>query len=293
MKAYSDILRTIIDYGEERGDRTGTGTKSIFSSTFVHDLSKGFPLLTGKEMNLHLIVAELVWFLKGNTNVDVLRELTWGLGSKKKTIWDANYDNQGVALGYSKGELGPIYGKQWRGFGSYYKTEHGNLKPSGVIVDQLQDIITEAKRNPESRRLLVSAWNPLELDKMALPPCHWAFELYISNGKLNLKWHQRSVDVFLGLPFNIASYALLAHILASILGLEPGLLIGDLSNVHIYSNHIDQVMEYLSRDTRELPSLVMPKLNDLDEITSYKFDLKSIFVEGYNPHPSIKAPMAV
>lgn len=194
MEEYSRILRKIKEEGTERGDRTGTGTISIFSETFVHDLSTGFPLLTGKAMPLKLITAELIWFLRGSSNVDELRELTFGLGSKSKTIWDDNYNKQGVALGYSKGELGPVYGKQWRGFGSYYKTEHGNLKPIGVKYDQIEELIKEAKNNPESRRLLLSAWNPLELDKMALPPCHWAFELYIDGDRLNLKWHQRSIN---------------------------------------------------------------------------------------------------
>lgn len=291
MKQYKELLQKILDEGTIRGDRTGTGTISIFDAKLSFDLRKGFPACTTKTLAWKAIVGELLWFITGSSNVDKLRELTHGLLGRGKTIWDANYEKQGKDLGFRSGELGAVYGRQWRAFGTYSKTETGSLKLEGNSVDQLADLIKEAASNPESRRLLVSAWNPLALDISALPPCHWAFEVYIDNGFLDLKWHQRSVDVFLGLPFNIASYALLQSILAHLLGLQPRFLVGDLSNVHIYANHVEQVKEQLSREPRELPTLVMPEISSLESLKY--LEARDFKLEGYNPHPTIKAEMAV
>lgn len=290
MLQYLNLLEEIWTEGTERGDRTGTGTLSIFDAKVKFDLRKGFPATTTKKLAWNAVVAELLWFLSGSSNVDKLRERTHGLLGRKKTIWDANYDKQGVALGLTGGELGAVYGRQWRAFGNYKITDHGNLELVGESFDQIVELLKEASENPESRRLLVSAWNPNALEVSSLPPCHWAFELYIDNGFLDMKWHQRSVDVFLGLPFNIASYALLQHIFAKLLGLTPRMLVGDLTNVHIYQNHKEQVQEQMTRTCFDSPKLVLPEFASLDELL-YK-DAKDFKLEGYTSHEAIKAPMS-
>lgn len=291
MKQYKELLQKILDEGTERGDRTGVGTISIFDARFEHDMREGFPALTTKKLFWRGVVGELLWFLSGSSNVDTLREYTYGLLGRQKTIWDDNYNNQAKGLGYRGGELGPVYGKQWRAFGVYEQTDNGGIKLVGDSIDQITELLKEASTNPESRRLLVSAWNPLAVDISALPPCHWAFEVYIDNGFLDFKWHQRSVDVFLGLSYNIASYALLQSILAKLLNLQPRKLVGDLTNVHIYRNHVDQVKEQLTRGPYPLPSLVMPEFTTLDDL---KFKEATDFsLSNYEHHPTIKAEMAI
>jgi thymidylate synthase len=291
MKSYLDIVEHVLNNGTKRENRTGIDTISVFDAKFEHDMSEGFPLLTTKKINLKNILAEQLWMISGSTNVDRLRELTHGLASKAKTIWDDNYQNQGRDLGYTKGELGPVYGAQWRGFGEHYEiTEHGNLSVTGKQVDQLKEVVNLIKTGPNSRRLLVSAWNPLALDKMALPPCHWAYEFYVEGNTLNLKWHQRSVDLFIGLPYNIAGYAFILSLVAHITGYKPGKLIGDLSNVHIYENHIEQCKLQLSREPRKLPTLSFNKsISSIDSII-YPSDFELI---GYDPHPFIRGEMAI
>lgn len=291
MKQYKELLTHILAEGTERGDRTGTGTISIFDARFEHDLREGFPAMTTKTLFWKGVVGELLWFLSGSSNVDTLREYTHGLLGRGKTIWDDNYNNQAKDLGYRRGELGPVYGRQWRAFGVYEITENGGTSLIGEGIDQIALLLDEAKKNPESRRLLVSAWNPLAVNISALPPCHWAFELYIDNGFLDLKWHQRSVDVFLGLSFNIASYALLLSIFAKLLELTPRKLVGDLTNVHIYKNHIEQVKEQLTREPRTLPKLIMPEFSSLAELKH--LEARDFKLEGYYPHPPIKAIMAI
>lgn len=279
MKEYVDLVSDVIANGRKKTDRTGVGTRSVFGRMLRFDLSKGFPATTCKRLAFLGVAGEALWFIQGSTNVEHLRKLTHGENSTKRTIWDANYEEQAINLGYSDGHLGPVYGKQWRAF--------GNKNP----VDQLQKVIDQIKSNPDSRRLLVVAWNPEDIDTMALPPCHYAFQFEVYNGKLSLMWSQRSVDVGLGLPFNIASYALLVHIVADICGLSVGELIFSGADVHIYENHVDDLVEIFSRDIRPLPTLIMPKiesLSDLRGLTASDFHLAN-----YNPHPAIKMPMAV
>jgi thymidylate synthase len=290
MLQYKQLLEKILVEGTTRGDRTGTGTLSIFDAHMEFDLREGFPACTTKKLAWQAIVGELLWFLSGSSNVDKLRERTYGLLGRNKTIWDANYDRQGVALGLTGGELGAVYGRQWRAFANYKITDHGNLEVVGESIDQIVELLQEASSNPDSRRLLVSAWNPNALAVSALPPCHWAFELYIDNGFLDMKWHQRSVDVFLGLPFNIASYALLQHIFAQLLGLIPRKLVGDLTNVHIYNDHKEQVREQLSRTCFGLPELILPKFTNLEELLN--LEVQDFKLEGYISHPAIKANMS-
>lgn len=285
------LYEHILEQGTEREDRTGTGTLSIFDSKIQFDLREGFPAVTTKKLAWRAVVGELLWFVEGSTNVERLRQLTHGLLGRQKTIWDANYETQAIDLGYKGGELGPVYGAQWRAFGNYTLDEFNNLIRQPGSVDQLASLLVEAKKNPTSRRLLLSAWNPMAVDLMALPPCHWSFELYIDGDYLDLKWHQRSADAFLGLPFNIASYALLAHILAKLLDKKPRKLVGDLSNVHIYKDHVEQVKLQLSRNEYKLPELSMPEFSSIREL-SHKdaYDFKLI---DYLHHDTIKAKMAV
>ncbi len=264
MRVYLDLLQKILDEGVERGDRTGTGTKSIFGHQMRFDLNAGFPLVTTKKVHVPSVVAELLWFIAGDTNTKFLRD-------NKVTIWDEWADENG--------DLGPIYGYQWRSWPA----------PDGRHIDQLAQVIEQIKSNPDSRRHIVSAWNVGDLDKMALMPCHAFFQFYVANGKLSLQMYQRSADVFLGVPFNIASYALLTHMVAQITGLGVGDFILTLGDAHLYLNHLDQAREQLTRAPRELPTLVLDK--SVDSIDGFKMD--SISFENYDPHPAIKAPIAV
>jgi len=264
MQQYLDLLKHILDKGAEKTDRTGTGTKSVFGYQVRFDLQKGLPLVTTKKLHLKSIIYELLWFLKGETNIQYLKEH----GVK---IWDEWADENG--------ELGPVYGKQWR---SWEGTD-------GKVVDQISDLITQIKKNPDSRRLIVSAWNVADLHKMALMPCHTLFQFYVANGKLSCQLYQRSADVFLGVPFNIASYALLTMMIAQVCDLEPGEFIHTFGDVHIYSNHLEQVNLQLSRTPFPLPTM---KLNPaIKNIFDFRFE--DFILENYESHPAIKAPVAV
>ena len=264
MKQYLDLLQEILDRGTVRHDRTGVGTKSIFGHQMRFDLSAGFPLLTTKKVHLRSIIYELLWFISGDTNVRYLQD-------HKVTIWDEWADENG--------DLGPVYGHQWRSWAA----------PGGRSVDQLAQVIDQIRRNPDSRRLLVSAWNPGEVDAMALPPCHCLFQFYVADGRLSCQLYQRSADTFLGVPFNIASYALLTMMIAQSCGLQPGEFIHTTGDTHIYLNHFDQVREQLSRTPRPLPVM---KLNpDVKDVFSFRYE--DFTLEGYDPWPTIKAPVAV
>lgn len=264
MQAYLDLLRHIKTHGTIKGDRTGTGTISTFGYQMRFDLSQGFPLLTTKKLHLRSIIYELLWFLRGETNIQYLHD-------HKVTIWDEWAD--------ANGELGPIYGYQWRSWPT----------PDGGHIDQITQLIDQIRNNPNSRRLIVSAWNVAEIDKMALPPCHSLFQFYVSDGKLSCQLYQRSADVFLGVPFNIASYALLTMMIAQVTGLTPGDFVHTLGDAHIYLNHQEQVEEQLSRTPRPLPTM---KLNP--EVKSiFDFQYEDFTLEGYDPYPTIKAPIAV
>ncbi len=264
MKQYLDLLREIMDNGVVRGDRTGVGTKGIFGHQMRFDLSEGFPLLTTKKVHLKSIIHELLWFISGDTNIKYLKD-------NNVSIWDEWAD--------ADGELGPVYGKQWRSWSA----------PDGRSIDQLSQVIDTIKNNPESRRMIVCAWNPADVDKMALPPCHCFFQFYVAKGKLSCQLYQRSADTFLGVPFNIASYALLTMMVAQVCGLQPGEFIHTTGDTHIYLNHFDQVREQLSREPRPLPKM---KLNpDVDSI--YGFRYEDFELTGYDPWPAIKAPVAV
>jgi len=264
MRAYLDLLEDILANGTKKEDRTGTGTISVFGRQLRFDLTNGFPLLTTKRLHIKSIVHELLWFLSGSTNIRYLQE-------NGVTIWDEWADEEG--------NLGRVYGAQWRTWRA----------PNGETIDQISRVIEQIKKNPDSRRHLVSAWNPAEVDDMALPPCHYAFQFYVENGKLSCMFQMRSVDTFLGLPFNIASYALLTHMVAHQCDLEPGELIWTGGDVHIYSNHIEQVKLQLTREPYPLPRLVIKRKPD--SIFDYRFE--DFEFEGYQYHPSIKAPIAV
>jgi thymidylate synthase len=264
MKEYLSLLGHIMESGVLKSDRTGTGTKSVFGYQMRFDLQKGFPLLTTKKVHLKSIIYELLWFIKGDTNIKYLND-------HGVTIWDEWADEDG--------NLGPVYGSQWRSWKG----------ADGKVTDQLSSLIEGIKRNPDSRRHIISAWNPAEVDKMALPPCHAMFQFYVANGRLSCQLYQRSADVFLGVPFNIASYALLTMMVAQVCGLNPGEFIHTFGDAHIYTNHFDQVALQLSRDTRQLPVM---KLNPaINSIFDFKFE--DFILEGYDPHPGIKAPIAV
>ena len=264
MRQYLDLLRHVLEHGTEKADRTGTGTRSVFGWQMRFDLGAGFPLVTTKKLHLRSIVHELLWILKGETNIAWLRD-------NKVSIWDEWAD--------ADGELGPVYGKQWRRWSA----------ADGKEIDQIRWVVDEIKRNPDSRRLIVSAWNVADLPHMALMPCHTLFQFYVANGKLSCQLYQRSGDIFLGVPFNIASYALLTHMVAQVCGLEVGDFVHTLGDAHLYANHFDQAREQLSRMPRLLPTL---KLN-LAIKDLFDFAFEDIAIEGYDPWPAIKAPVAV
>ena len=264
MRQYHELLNRILDEGHAKGDRTGTGTLSVFGHQMRFDLSHGFPLVTTKKLHLKSIVHELLWFLKGDTNIGYLKE-------NGVSIWDEWAD--------ANGDLGPVYGKQWRSW----------ARPDGGAVDQISRVLDEIRSNPDSRRMVVSAWNPGELDQMALAPCHCLFQFYVVDGRLSCQLYQRSADVFLGVPFNIASYALLTHMMAQAAGLQPGDFVHSLGDAHLYSNHLEQARLQLTREPRPLPALRLnPLVRDL-----FAFGFEDITIENYDPHPAIRAPVAV
>ena len=264
MKTYLNLCRRVLTEGIKKEDRTGTGTLSVFGHQMRFNLSTGFPLVTTKKLHTRSIIYELLWFLQGNTNIQYLQE-------HGVHIWDAWADE--------RGDLGPIYGKQWRSFSG----------ANGKTVDQIRAVIDEIKCNPDSRRLVVSAWSPPELADMALPPCHCLFQFYVARGKLSCQLYQRSADIFLGLPFNIASYALLTHMVAHVTGLEPGEFIHTIGDGHLYVNHIEQVQEQLTRTPYPLPTL---RLNpDIQELFDFRFE--DIEIVNYQAHPHIKGSVAV
>ncbi|MFC4724090.1 thymidylate synthase [Glycocaulis abyssi] len=262
--AYLDLLRDVMANGTPSDDRTGVGTRTVFGRQIRCDLADGFPLLTTKKVHFRSIAIELLWFIKGMTNVKWLQE-------RGVTIWDEWADENG--------ELGPVYGKQWRRWAG----------PDGREIDQLADLVAQIKANPASRRLVLSAWNPADVPSMALPPCHTLFQFHVANGRLSLQLYQRSADLFLGVPFNIASYALLLAMMAQATGLKPGEFVHTFGDAHIYSNHVEQVERQLARDMRPLPTLKLnPNVTDL-----FAFEYEDIEIIGYDPHPGISAPVAV
>ncbi len=264
MRAYLDLLRHVLEHGTEKADRTGTGTRSVFGWQMRFDLEQGFPLVTTKKLHLKSIVHELIWFLRGETNIAYLRE-------HGVRIWDEWAD--------ANGDLGPVYGQQWRAWPT----------ADGGVVDQIAGVIEEIRRNPDSRRLIVSAWNVGELPKMALQPCHSLFQFYVAKGRLSCQLYQRSGDIFLGVPFNIASYALLTHMVAQVCGLGVGDFVHTLGDAHLYNNHVEQARLQLAREPRPLPQL---RLNP--EVRSiFDFRYEDIVLEGYQPHPAIRAEVAV
>jgi thymidylate synthase len=264
MKVYLDLLRELLEHGVAKGDRTGTGTRSLFGRQLRFDLAQGFPLVTTKKLHLKSIVHELLWFLRGETNTGYLRE-------HGVRIWDEWADPDG--------ELGPVYGRQWRA----WRTADGGQ------VDQIADVIAQIRRNPDSRRLIVSAWNVGELPAMALQPCHALFQFHVAGGRLSCQLYQRSADVFLGVPFNIASYALLTHMVAQVTDLQPGDFVHSFGDVHLYDNHVGQAREQLARSPLPLPRLRLdPSVRSIDD-----FRFEHITVEDYQAHPAIKAPVAV
>jgi thymidylate synthase len=313
VRQYLDLLQDILDNGTEREDRTGVGVISVFGRQIRFDVSKGFPAVTTKALAWKAVVSELLWFLEGSTNEHRLAEIKndnkpYDLlnEQERKTIWTANYENQGKALGYVDGELGRIYGGQWRSFSSFREVYSNKLNRYGDVigwstgyraikVDQIKEVINEIENNPNSRRLLVSAWNPVDLPAMALPPCHYSFQFDVDGDKLSLMWNQRSVDCFLGLPFNIASYALLLHIVARMTGKIPHELIGSFGNTHIYKNHIEQVKEQLTRKPHKPPRLILPKNADYSDIDSFLKSVKTSDFKllNYEHDEKLTAPMAV
>lgn len=264
MKNYLDLLKYILENGAKKSDRTGTGTISTFGYQMRFDLAAGFPLVTTKKIHTKSVIHELLWFLKGDTNIKYLKD-------NGVSIWDDWAD--------ANGDLGPVYGKQWRSW----------LGPDGQVVDQISNAVETLKKNPESRRIIVSAWNPAEIDKMKLAPCHCLFQFYVSEGKLSCQLYQRSADVFLGVPFNIASYALLTLMMAQVTGLKPGEFVHSFGDVHIYLNHMEQVKLQLSREPKPLPQMkINPAVKNIFDFKFEDFELLN-----YDPHPGIKAPVAV
>ncbi len=264
MKQYLDLLQRILDEGAVKSDRTGTGTKSVFGHQMRFRLSDGFPLLTTKKLHLRSIIHELLWFLRGDTNIQYLHD-------NGVTIWDEWAD--------ANGDLGPVYGHQWRSWPDY----------DGSSIDQIQMVLDQIRNNPNSRRMMVSAWNVAEVNKMALPPCHTIFQFYVADGKLSLQLYQRSADTFLGVPFNIASYALLCMMMAQVTGLQPGEFIHTTGDTHLYLNHLEQARLQLTREPRPLPVMrINPDVKDL-----FSFQYEDFQLEGYNPWPHIKAEVSV
>ena len=264
MKQYHDLLNHVLTHGHKKTDRTGTGTISVFGYQMRFDLNEGFPLLTTKKVHLKSIIHELLWFLQGSTNIQYLKD-------NGVSIWDEWADEHG--------NLGPVYGYQWRNW----------PKPDGTHIDQITQVVNQIKKTPDSRRLIVSAWNVADVDQMKLPPCHAFFQFYVADGKLSCQLYQRSADIFLGVPFNIASYALLTMMVAQVCELEVGDFVHTLGDAHIYLNHLEQVNEQLSRDFRPLPQM---KINpEVCDVFGFKFE--DFALEGYDPHPAIKAPVAV
>lgn len=264
MRQYLDLLQHVLDHGTPREDRTGTGTVGVFGYQMRFPLGKGFPLLTTKKLHLRSIIYELLWFLRGDTNIQYLHD-------HKVTIWDEWADKNG--------DLGPVYGSQWRSWPD----------GRGGTIDQIANVVNEIKTNPYSRRLMVTAWNPAEIQDMALPPCHCLFQFYVSNGKLSCQLYQRSADIFLGVPFNIASYALLTMMMAQVCDMEPGDFVHTLGDAHIYQNHLDQVKLQLTRDPRPLPQmLINPEKKDI-----FSFDYEDFTLTNYDPHPHIKGEVSV
>tara|TARA_R110000787_G_scaffold1489_6_gene6156 strand:- start:22152 stop:22946 length:795 start_codon:yes stop_codon:yes gene_type:complete len=264
MKQYLDLLSDILENGFERADRTGTGTRAVFGRQMRFDLSEGFPLVTTKKLHLRSIIVELLWFLKGDTNIKYLKD-------NGVSIWDDWAD--------ANGDLGPVYGKQWRSWAA----------PDGRVIDQIQWVLDEIRTNPNSRRLIVSAWNPADVNEMALPPCHCLFQFNVMDGKLNCQLYQRSADIFLGVPFNIASYALLTLMMARATGLKPGEFVHTFGDAHLYLNHVEQAKLQLTREPRPLPSITLnPDKTDL-----FGWEYEDFKVENYTPHAHIKAPVAV
>lgn len=280
MKQYLDLLQHVLDNGTKKDDRTGTGTMSVFGYQMRFDLQKGFPLLTTKKLFARAIIHELLWFLKGDTNVDYLK-------ANGVTIWDEwATAEQCARFGRKENDLGPVYGHQWRNFGAT-KNPDGSFKKDGA--DQISNVIDMIKNNPSSRRLIVSGWNPKEADQVALPPCHTLFQFYVANGKLSCQLYQRSADIFLGVPFNIASYSLLTHMIAQVCDLTVGEFVHTLGDAHLYLNHLEQAKEQLSREPRSLPQL---KLNPA-RTSVFDFVFEDVEITNYDPHPAIKAPIAV
>jgi thymidylate synthase len=264
MKQYHDLLERILAEGAQKSDRTGTGTLSVFGHQMRFDLSAGFPMLTTKRLPLKAIVHELLWFLAGDTNIKYLHE-------HGVSIWDEWAD--------ANGDLGPVYGRQWRSWEA----------PDGRTIDQIANVVSMIRKSPDSRRLIVSAWNPADVDKMALPPCHCLFQFYVADGKLSCQLYQRSADTFLGVPFNIASYALLTMMIAQVTGLKPGDFVHTLGDAHLYSNHVEQAHLQLSRSPRPLPVMkINPDVKDI-----FGFAYEDFSLQGYDPHPHIKAEVAV
>jgi thymidylate synthase len=264
MRQYLDLLSDILETGFERADRTGTGTRAVFGRQMRFDLADGFPMVTTKKLHLRSIIIELLWFLKGDTNIKYLKD-------NGVSIWDDWAD--------ANGDLGPVYGKQWRSWAT----------PDGRVIDQIQWVLDEIRTNPNSRRLIVSAWNPADVNDMALPPCHCLFQFNVMDGKLNCQLYQRSADIFLGVPFNIASYALLTLMMARATGLKAGEFVHTFGDAHLYLNHVEQAKLQLSRDPRPLPSITLnPAKTDL-----FGWEYEDFKVENYTPHAHIKAPVAV
>ncbi|MGA9163912.1 MAG: thymidylate synthase [Thiobacillus sp.] len=264
MKPYLDLMRHVLEHGTRKDDRTGTGTLSVFGWQMRYNLAEGFPLVTTKKCHLRSILHELLWFLQGDTNIKYLKE-------NGVSIWDEWAD--------ANGNLGPVYGHQWRSW----------PKPDGGTIDQISEVVKTLKTNPDSRRIIVSAWNVADLDKMALAPCHAFFQFYVADGRLSCQLYQRSADIFLGVPFNIASYALLTLMMAQVTGLKPGDFVHTLGDAHLYLNHLDQTREQLSREPRPLPTMTLnPAVRDI-----FAFRFEDFTLTGYDPHPAIKAPVAV
>jgi len=264
MQQYLDLMRHVLEHGHRKSDRTGTGTLSVFGYQMRFDLAKGFPLVTTKKCHLRSIIHELLWFLKGDTNIKYLKD-------NGVTIWDEWAD--------ADGNLGPVYGHQWRSWPA----------ADGRHIDQISQVIDQIRNTPDSRRLIVSAWNVGEIEKMKLPPCHAFFQFYVADGKLSCQLYQRSADIFLGVPFNIASYALLTMMVAQVCGLKPGDFVHTLGDAHLYLNHLEQTREQLSREPRPLPTMkINPAVKDI-----FDFKFEDFTLENYDPHPAIKAPVAV